>query len=97
VDLLFHEESIGSGDPHNGSMRDVDESWRVSPENRDEAILVARVAPVNGKTEELTQSPVTSCRLWLGELPASGRPRPTIPGTMRQETYVRVYVPVAAK
>jgi hypothetical protein len=97
VDLLFHEESIGSNDPHNGSMREVDESWRVSPENRDEAILVARVAPINGLTEELTQSPVTSCRLWLGELPTSGRPRPAIPGTMRQETYVRVYVPVAAK
>lgn len=97
VDLLFHEESIGSADPKNGSMREVDQSWRVSPENRDEAILVARVPAATGMTEELTQGPMTSCRLWLGELPTAGRPRPTIPGTMRQETYVRVYVPVAAK
>jgi hypothetical protein len=97
IDLLFHEETIGSGDPHNGSMRDVDQSWRVSPENKDEAILVARVVQATGLTEELTQNPVTSCRLWLGELPTSGRPRPNIPGTMRQDTYVRVYVPVAAK
>jgi len=97
INLLFHEESVGSGDPHNGSMRDVDESWRVTTENKDEAILLARVAQATGLTEELTQNPATSCRLWLGELPTSGRPRPTIPGTMRLDTYVRVYVPVAAK
>src|SRR5207237_4906576 len=35
MSLLFHEEMAGSTEPHNGALRDVDESWRVSAENKD--------------------------------------------------------------
>ena len=33
--------------------------------------------------------------LWLKALPGSG-PRPAVPGTLQQETYIRIYIPVKA-
>ena len=32
--------------------------------------------------------------LWLKGLPGDGQPRQPVPGTMRQETFVRVFVPI---
>jgi hypothetical protein len=95
--LLFHEAMNTRGDPNNGALRRVDQSWRVAPENADEVILVGRVAQASGPAEQITTGPASACRLWLGELPTSGKPRPLIPGTMRQDTYVRVFIPLAAK
>ena len=93
---LFHEASLRNEEtefPRNASVRRLDQSWRLSPYNRDEVILVGRVLPPPGPAEEVIGGPDSPTRLWLRELPGT-RPRTPIPGTARQETFVRVYLPV---
>jgi hypothetical protein len=94
--ILFHEASLRNEEtefPRNASVRRLDQSWRLSPYNRDEVILVGRVLPPPGPAEEVIGGPDSPTRLWLRELPGT-RPRTPIPGTARQETFVRVYLPV---
>jgi hypothetical protein len=96
---LFYEQALKSeagSFPRNASMRRLDQSWRLRPENRDEVILVGRVVAPTGAAEELLGGATSPTRLWLKGLPGAGKPRQPIPGTARQETYVRVYLPVAA-
>jgi hypothetical protein len=95
--LLFHEASLTYGEgvvPENASLRRLDQSWRLTPDNRGEVILVGRVAAPPGPAEETLSGPAAPSRLWLRGLPGSGEPRAPIPGTGRQETWVRVYLPV---
>jgi len=100
-DLLFH----GAGDHQEGNsgLRFLDQSWRLRPvvgapgqssAYREEAILVARTAPVRAQAEKLTQEGGAPTRLWLGSLPGKGAERPELRGVLTQDTYVRVYVPV---
>jgi hypothetical protein len=88
----------------NHSQRRLDLSWRLYKEpTRDqvdrrtrEAILVARVAFVHGPAEELTRSasaPLPT-NLWLGSLPETGGTRPSLVGTLNQDTYVRMILAV---
>lgn len=98
--VLFHEKKgaqKGAQSLNNATLRDLDQSWRLDPENRDEAILVARVETVNGLARDILGDPVgaSPTRLWLKGLPQPGANPPDIPGTLRQETYVRVYIPIA--
>jgi hypothetical protein len=84
----------------NSGMRPIDQSWRFWRENapgqdREEVILVARAGPVRGKAEELTAKGVAPSSLWLGRLPGTEARRPALDGFLTQETYVRVYIPVA--
>ena len=53
-----------------------------------------RVARQEGPAEKVTQDPASPSRLWLGQLPGPGKERPALNGTMTQETYVRLYLPV---
>src|SRR5208337_3241673 len=76
----------------NSGLRSLDETWRL--DDREEAILVGRLAVQNGDAETITQNPASPTRLWLGDLPSSGRPRPALPGKLRQETYVRAVIPI---
>lgn len=95
--LLFHEAALRNDEgvyARNGSLRRLDQSWRLSPANRDEVILVGRVLPPVGPAEETLGGPASPTRLWLRGLPGHGRDRTPIPGTGRQETYVRLYLPV---
>ena len=95
--LLFHESSLTHGEgviPRNASMRRFDQSWRLTPENRGEVILVGRAGPPNGPAEETLSGPSSPSRLWIRGFPGSGEARSIIPGTGRQETWVRVYLPV---
>ena len=96
---LFYETLDVSGSAsRNASLRDLDQSWRLSPENHDEAILLARVAAPAGKkelpAEEVMQDPQTPTRLWLSELPGGKSSRTPLQGMVRQETYIRVFIPI---
>jgi hypothetical protein len=97
--FLFYEQGLKNETgsfPRNASLRRLDQSWRLRPENRDEVILVGRVVLPFGPAEELLGGANSPTRVWLKGLPGSGKSRPAIPGTARQETYVRVYLPVKA-
>ncbi|WP_020469277.1 hypothetical protein [Zavarzinella formosa] len=96
--LLFHETSndteIRSGQPKNISLRDLDQSWRVGPDHGEQAILVLRVPTREGLAESMAESPLSPSRLWIGANPSDMKARPSNPGTLRQETYIRVFIPV---
>ena len=102
-ELMFHEASR-SGDTKriysNGMLREYDQSWRISGgEGKDPgefAILVGKLAVAKGDAESVNAGQSSATRLWLGALPDGVAKRPSLEkqGTMRQETYVRVYLPV---
>ena len=94
--VLFHEGTLKNEEgviPRNASLRRLDQSWRLSPENRDEVIVVGRAVPQTGPAEEVLTGPNAPSKLWLKGLPGRDDRRP-IPGTARQETWVRFYLPV---
>ncbi len=97
---MFHEESQKSNDtaaPRNSTLRRLDQSWRLSSLHRDEVIVVGRVPMVRDvQAEELltaADSP-SPTRIWLKDLPGAGKKRAPQQGTIQQETFVRIYVPV---
>jgi hypothetical protein len=95
--LLFHEAALRKDEgviARNASLRRLDQSWRLSAENRDEVIVVGRVAPPLGPAEDVLSGPNSPSKLWLKALPGPGQTRPGITGTARQETWVRFYLPV---
>ena len=68
-------------------------SARQLHEAGEQVIVVGRVAPTSGPAEEILTGPNAPAKLWLKGLPGSGD-RAKIPGTARQETWVRMYLPV---
>jgi hypothetical protein len=93
--VLFHELATGPADtPQNASLRGLDMSWRLTPDNRGEAILVGHLAAIEGAAEAVTADPANPTRLWLGAFPGTGVARPAIDGKLRQSTCVRVILPV---
>jgi hypothetical protein len=93
------DSTPGTNQPRQNSMlRDLDQRWRLDPDNRQEVVLFGRAMPAvgqnsEGPAEDMTQSGLSPSRLWLGKLP--GEPnRPALIGTLFQETYVRVFIPV---
>jgi len=101
--LLFQERLANAGVVGNHLLRPLDLRWRVghvAAAGRDtsvrEAILFARARPRVGAAEDLTADATRPLptKLWLGELPMSGKPRPALSGYLHQETYVRVLLPV---
>jgi hypothetical protein len=94
--VLFHEATLRNDEgvvARNASLRRLDQSWRLSSENRHEVIIVGRVAPPPGPAEEVLTGPYAPSKLWLKGLPGSDE-RWKVPGTARQETWVRFYLPV---
>ena len=94
--VLFHEATLKNEEgviARNASLRRLDQSWRLTQDNRDEVIVVGRAAPPPGPAEEVLAGPNAPSKLWLKGLPGSGE-RWKIPGTARQETWVRFYLPV---
>ena len=85
------------------AVREGVEALRKATVDKDKAKLEALFADqlsyshsdgrVEDKAEEMSNSPNAPTRLWLSELPGSG-PRTPMKGTLRQETYIRVYIPV---
>ncbi|QDU19244.1 hypothetical protein [Urbifossiella limnaea] len=93
--VLFHEAALRNDEgviPRNASLRRLDQSWRLSAENRHEVIVVARAPLIAGPGADLTGGPWSAARLWLKAPP--GGTRPAVPGVGRTETYVRLYLPV---
>ncbi|HEX4589903.1 MAG TPA: hypothetical protein VH120_08250, partial [Gemmataceae bacterium] len=94
--LLFHEAWTGGPQSSNGSLREVDQSWRLTDDNRDEVILVGRMAQVRGQAEDVMTGPTSPSQVWLGKLPMDGGERPSMKsrGSLRQDTVVRVFIPL---
>lgn len=81
----------------NASLRYLDQSWRVQPQREDYAILVLRVPTREGPAETMATDPASPSRLWLGAIPAENpevTSRPSLQGILKQETYIRVIIPV---
>jgi len=97
---LFHERTSTGGKPlNNAGLRDLDLSWRVEdaqkPRFHDEAILVFSQSPPSGLAEGMmSPNGASPTKLWLRGLPGGSKPREAVPGTMRQETFVRVFLPI---
>jgi hypothetical protein len=95
--VFFHEASLTYGEgviPRNASLRWLDQSWRLDPVNRGEVMLIGRVPPASGPAEETLSGPNAGSRLWLREFPGSESTRTPLAGSGRQETWVRVFIPV---
>ncbi|HLN32351.1 MAG TPA: hypothetical protein VK395_31770 [Gemmataceae bacterium] len=90
--IMFHQEDPNAA--RDNPLRSLDQSWRIH--HKDEVILVGRVARHDGPAEVVTTGPESPTRLWLGNLPAPDQSRPQMVGTMTQETYVRIILPIAA-
>lgn len=96
LNLLFHEAVNPA--PSNGTVRDIDQSWRLNDADRDEAIVIGRLAQSSGVAETVNGGAGNPARLWLGELPGTpNAKRPELKGTMRQDVLVRVLIPVESK
>jgi hypothetical protein len=76
----------------NTALNHLDLGWRLS--HKDEVIVFGRLAHSEGQAEEVVQSAGAPSRLWLGTLPGSGQPRPPLVGTLTQESYVCIIIPV---
>jgi hypothetical protein len=100
VSVLFHEAAKNANEFNNGAMRDLDQSWRVSDANKDEVILVARLKQAQGAAQDINSGANNPSRLWLGKLPSDRKSNgqaedlPQLQGTMRQDVYVRAFIPV---
>jgi hypothetical protein len=98
--ILFGEATRGDANTRNSSLRYLDQSWRLvgsnQASNREEVILVGRPVGRDGSAETITQDGISPTRLWLNNLPGKGAARPGLSGTLSQETYVRVFIPVGS-
>ncbi len=105
-EILFHE-LVDTAHLRNHSLRRLDLSWRLQEQQRPrqnlvrEAILFGRIPTASGPAEQLAVSkdrPLPSLLWlnWLNNVAQSGQGRPPIPGTMVQDTFVRVLLPVRA-
>jgi hypothetical protein len=95
--VLFHEAALRNDEgviPRNASLRRLDQSWRLAPDNRDEVIVVGRVAPKAGPLEGTVGGKDSPSRVWLKGLPGQQQEPAAVAGRARQETYVRLYLPV---
>jgi hypothetical protein len=98
---MFLEKGQPVNRPRNHNMRHLDFSWRMQKDQGQaetrlrEAILYAHVPFQRGLAEAITTgtSPLPT-NLWLGELPEPGKTRPVLAGTLAQDTYIRVLLPV---
>jgi len=84
--MLFHELIQGQFNRlANASERELDQSWRVSEKNPRQAIVIIRLRRTEEPAETMAMSPRNPTRLNL-----SG----PLAGTWRQETYIRVFIPI---
>jgi hypothetical protein len=96
---LFHDASQNEL-LRNNLLKHLDQKWRLA-KHSDQAVLVARVSPMGphnkDQAEKINEAPWTPTKLWLGELPDSGKPHPSLWGTMQQETYIRAFLSVKSQ
>jgi hypothetical protein len=93
ISLFFHELQLaGNERPANASLRALDQSWRL--EQGSDAILIGTLGSLNGPAESIATDPSNPSLLWLGAFPGGGGQRPPLPGQLRQDTCVRIFLPV---
>jgi hypothetical protein len=93
ISLFFHELQLaGNERPANASLRALDQSWRL--EQGSDAILIGTLGSLNGPAESIATDPSNPSLLWLGAFPGGGGQRPPLPGLLRQDTCVRIFLPV---
>ena len=90
ADKRFGNSSAGASD----FARQFDQSWRLSPAWADQAIFLARTYRTERPAEDYSRDPASPTRLWVGDTPGPGKSRPALPGSLRQEVFVRAYLPV---
>lgn len=88
---LFHMAELRGGRRNTG-LRFLEQSHRLS--RTDELVLFGRVVRQEGDAEDVTQNLASPTRLWLRDLPGPKKTRAAVPGTMNQETFVRIFLPV---
>jgi hypothetical protein len=93
--LMFGDKDSNGGHARNMTLRRLEESWRLN--RPEEAVVVGRVPRAEDAAETVSLGGASPSRLWLGQLPDSGEQRPPLAGKLCQETYVRVFIPVATK
>ncbi len=97
--MLFYRDAMDTSRAGNANqtrdsvLRDLDESWRLRHQ-QDEIILYGRVPRLQGEASKIADDPGSPSRLWLGEVPRSGQKWPGLSGTLQQDTFVRVFIPV---
>jgi hypothetical protein len=74
-------------------FRSLDQGWRMQGA-KDLVVLYGRIPRQEGSAEEITSNASCPTRLWFGALPAAGSKRPALSGTLTQDTYVRIFIPV---
>jgi hypothetical protein len=97
--LLFHEGSLSFAEgvfPRNASLRRLDQSWRLHPEHTSEMILVGRAVLPVGDAESQLCGPASPSLLWWRQPPDGLATRTPLTGRGRQETWVRLYLPIAS-
>jgi hypothetical protein len=92
--VMFYGRPTSSSQ-RNLSLRELDQSWRLP--HADEVFVVGRIPRREGPAEDISQSKESPSRIWLGQLPATGSARPPLNGTLSQDTYVRMIIPVKTK
>lgn len=91
--ILFFESFKGGDRTHNHGLRSLDQSWRLA-HDPGEAVLLARLPVRQGPADDINLGGTTPARLWLGDLPAAKANPPSLVGVLRQETWVRVFIPI---
>jgi hypothetical protein len=94
--LLFHQHATRLNAFQNGSLRSLDQSWRLDPANDGEVILMFKLKRAKGSAAEMATAPdsPSPTRVWLHGLPGRGTDKRDDQGFVQQDTYVRVYLPV---
>jgi hypothetical protein len=86
--ILQHELTLAQfAGLQNASFRDLDQSWRVNEKNPYQAILLARIGTTEDRAEAMNNNPASPTRIKLNG-------STSFAGTIRQETYIRVLIPV---
>jgi len=85
--ILFHEAIHGQFNRvSNSAFRELDQSWRVGERSPHEAWLIVRLPGRYGSAAEVQSLPESPTAIDLGQPPT---------GTLRQDTYLRVLIPIA--
>jgi hypothetical protein len=97
--LLFHEKTSLADKRRDNQLRPLDQSWRLrDPNPREtiiqEAILYGRLPRRRERADRKTSDPASPARLTLVDAAGQEAHERPVPGTLVQETFVRIYLPV---
>ncbi|HMF17572.1 MAG TPA: hypothetical protein VKE98_10220, partial [Gemmataceae bacterium] len=94
--ISFHRKVDAGEQRRNQALHRLDQSWRIQgkqPGIRD-VILFGRLAPLHGHPEDLAANNPLPTHIWLDDVPGAGKTRPSLAGTMNQDSYIRIILPV---